>query len=227
LFLPGFLFTAFQLTQLPSRLALAGLPNAQVSTLVAPLLIGTGITLIIALSSLYLILSSKKEVVVYLDRKTANEAQKTDDQQTTDVTTVLQNLRKEKGDTIEKSLSALCQWLPAGQGAYYTVNQDQVQLAHAFAFVPDDSRPTSFQLGEGLIGQAAVSGQSLYLDEIPEGYIRILSGLGYSSPRYLYIFCLKKGAAVVGVYELATFAPVSAQQKQDIEQIAALVAGRL
>lgn len=229
LFLAGFLFSAFELAMLPNRLLLAGLPAAQVSQLVTPIWLATGFALLIGIGSMYLLVSSKKEVVVYLDRKNETETKTTDGQeQTADVAAVFNTLRLEKTDPTGRSLSAICQWLQAGQGAYYELNPalKNVQLAHTFAFAPDAARATSFELGEGLVGQAAASGQPLYLDEIPEGYIRIVSGLGNASPRYVYIFCLKKDRTVLGVYEIATFAPISPQQKQDLEQVAAFVASR-
>jgi methyl-accepting chemotaxis protein len=226
LYLVGFLWSAIQLGWLPAKLSLTGLPGPQIFSLVGPLLAATAFTLLVGIVALYLIVSSKKQVVVYLDRTQTADTQKTDlETQATDLTAVIQNIQQQKNDVANRALSALCQWLQAGQGAYYQVNapEQQVQLAHAFAFAPEDERATSFQLGEGLIGQAAASGQSLYLDEIPEGYIRIVSGLGSSSPRYVYIFCVKKDKTVRGVYEVATFAPISAQQKQDLEQIATVV----
>jgi methyl-accepting chemotaxis protein len=230
LFVAGLLFSVFQLVVLPGRLSLAGLPDAQVSQLVTPLWVSIGLALLLGATSLYLLVSSKKEVIVYLERKRETESQKTNGrEQTADVASVLKSLEAEKTDPAGSSLSAICQWLQAGQGAYYEVNhaQGQVQLAHAFAFAPDGNHATTFQLGEGLVGQAAASGQPVYLDEIPEGYVRIISGLGSASPRYVYLFCLKKGNTVLGVYEIATFAPVTPQQKQDLEKIAAWVAGRL
>jgi methyl-accepting chemotaxis protein len=226
LYLAGFLWSAVQLGFLPAKLSVVGLPGQQVVGLAAPLLLATGLTLLIGILALYLIVSSKKQIVVYLDRTESTDQQKTDTQnQRTDAGAVIKDIQQQKGNPAHHALSALCQWLQAGQGAYYEVDAsaNHVKLAHAFAFAPDDERATSFQLGEGLIGQAAASGQSLYLDEIPDGYVRIVSGLGSSSPRYVYIFCVKREKVVRGVYEVATFAPVTQHQKQDLEQIATAV----
>ncbi len=226
MYLVGFLGSAYQLVVLPGQLSLSGLPGEQVVALSAPLLVTIGVTLLIGILALYLVITSKKEIVVYLERNQSTETQKTDTETgSADVSSVIKTIQQQKHEVANHALSALCQWLQAGQGAYYTVDASaqRVRLAHAFAFAPEDERATEFQLGEGLIGQAGASGQNLYLDEIPEGYIRIVSGLGSSSPRYVFIFCVKKAQQVCGVYEVATFAPISAQQKQNLEQIATAV----
>jgi len=45
--------------------------------------------------------------------------------------------------------------------------------------------PETFEIGEGLIGQCALEKQRIHLANMPVDYIRVHSGLGEASPRYL------------------------------------------
>lgn len=53
--------------------------------------------------------------------------------------------------------------------------------------------------------QAAANGKTLYVDDIPEGYIYVISGLGSASPKYLLIVPFKKQEQVIGMLEIASF----------------------
>jgi hypothetical protein len=58
---------------------------------------------------------------------------------------------------------------------------------------------------EGLIGQAYMEGNLIYLKQIPQQYINITSGLGDAPPRVLVVVPIKSTQGVEGVLELAAF----------------------
>jgi len=62
------------------------------------------------------------------------------------------------------------------------------------------------------------------VDEVPEGYIAIVSGLGVASPRYLLIVPMKKEEEVRGVVEFANFAPVNDAQRSRVEEMVQVLA---
>ena len=68
--------------------------------------------------------------------------------------------------------------------------------------------PTSFSLGEGLLGKAATDGQLVVLNDVPQGYLSIGSALGSDVPRHLVIAPAKADDRVNGVIELGFFEPV-------------------
>ena len=51
----------------------------------------------------------------------------------------------------------------------------------------DGGEPTSFRLGEGLVGQAAADGRRVLVDDLPAGYLPIRSGLGATAPRAVVV----------------------------------------
>ena len=77
-----------------------------------------------------------------------------------------------------------------------------------YAFYSEDTYK-EFKMGEGITGQVAKNKKLIYIDNVPENYIKILSGLGKGSPSYLLIFPIILNNKVLGIVEFATFSPIS------------------
>ncbi|MFC5647317.1 HAMP domain-containing protein, partial [Kitasatospora cinereorecta] len=80
--------------------------------------------------------------------------------------------------------------------------------------------PTTFRLGEGLIGQAAVEKRPILLKETPPGYLKIASGLGESAPSHVVVLPVLFEGRLLGVIELATFSSFTAVALDFLNQIA-------
>ncbi|HEX5306591.1 MAG TPA: response regulator [Dyella sp.] len=78
--------------------------------------------------------------------------------------------------------------------------------------------------GEGLAGQCALERRPIVVDQIPDDYVQIESATGAASPHQLVIRPLIAHNALVGVLELATFAPLDALQTQLLDEALPLVA---
>jgi methyl-accepting chemotaxis protein len=214
LFIVGALASAYFMFTLPHHLVMkGGLAEAQTawSLFVAPFAI-IGLTFVSAGAALAFILAQRKEVVVYVEKRrdetSGGRSGDIDGKNALDVkafTTSLNGSTKQD-EVFQKGLNLICQQVQAGQGALYLLKSKEgkrsLAMNYGFAITADES---SIEWGEGLVGQAAAAGKTLHIDEIPEGYISILSGLGEASPRFLTFVPLKKGKEVVGVLELATF----------------------
>jgi methyl-accepting chemotaxis protein len=101
------------------------------------------------------------------------------------------------------------------------------ELKSGYALNLAESSVIRFEFGEGLIGQAAASGNTLYVDDVPEGYIKIVSGLGSASPKFLLITALKKTGQVQGILEIASFSPINEDQRKFVEEAAQLIADKI
>ena len=187
--------------------------------------------------SLIVALRYKREVVVFRDRSmeaAATNKQETEQGKTTisleGVKASLQDKENVKA-TLEAGLTAICKQLDAGQGAIYVVSESEekrtVELQGGYALSIGESTTISYEFGEGLIGQAAVSGRSLYVDDVPEGYIKIVSGLGSASPKYLLIVPMKQNDEVLGVMEIASFTPISEDSRKFTEEAGQLIANQI
>lgn len=110
-------------------------------------------------------------------------------------------------------------------GALYTRNEEnspnEVHLAGAYA-MDEAGRPnSSFRLGEGLVGQVALSKAPIILSELPENYISMRSGLGEAEPAEVMIYPVLFEDQLLGVIEVANFTPFSEIQKQLLKELAA------
>ena len=236
LYFGGIVISAWYLFTLRSDLTYDGgvVDNVLATKVYLKLYIVLGFTLAFGVTAINLILKHKKEVVVFLERREERQMQQNTSSTSGDdisVETFKKGLEQSKGQEAQSGLNQLCKILQAGQGALYVSEMEQgkrlLRLKGNYALVLGESETIEFEYGEGLIGQAATSGVSLYLDEIPEGYVNIVSGLGSAQPRYLFVMPLKTGNEVKGVVEVATFVSLSESVRKKAEEMASVLAEKL
>jgi hypothetical protein len=196
-----------------------------------------GITFLIGAIALIVALRYKREVVIFRDRSIeAEKAAKQESEQnksTISLNTLTTNLSQTKGEKeiLDIGLNTICKQLEAGQGAIYTTIEKNgkryVELRGGYALAIGESTVINYEFGEGLIGQAAASGQALYVDDVPEGYIKIVSGLGTASPKFLLIVPVKDKHQVFGVMEIASFVTITTDQRKFAEEAAQLIAEKI
>lgn len=80
-----------------------------------------------------------------------------------------------------------------------------------------------FHLGEGLVGQCAAASRTTVVNEIPESYVSIQSGIGQSAPKQIVLLpvCFEK--TVVGVLEIGAFKPFKKGDIELLEQLASML----
>ncbi len=236
-FLGGILFSAYSLYQLPNQLSLAGQDVSLAWPYFTKSFLVIGFTFLSGLGAFAVAAQVKREVVVYLEKKKENEqnqAGSTDAEtgESNDVSSFRQALQQIKpNEVLQTGLNNLCQQVEAGQGAVYLASRDDsrrlLELKYGFALSIGESQTMRFEFGEGLVGQVAASGKSIYIDEVPEGYIKIVSGLGQSSPRYLFIFPLRVADEVKGVVELAAFHVLKESTRKQLEEMGQILADKI
>lgn len=195
------------------------------------------LTFLFGALALVLALRYKKEVIIFRDRSieaSTLKKQETEQGKTTiSLATLISNLAQANSQKqiLEVGLNTICKQIEAGQGAIYISSEKEgkrtVALQSGYALNIGESTIISYEFGEGLIGQAAAGGRSLYVDDVPEGYIKIVSGLGSSSPKYLLIVPIKNSDDVIGVMEIASFSKISEDQRKFTEESAQLIADKI
>ncbi len=104
----------------------------------------------------------------------------------------------------------LANWLDAQIGVIYLVenNVEHIQvlkLTASYAYTKRKNFTQTIFFGEGLVGQAALEQQIIVINQIPDDYIPIQSGLGIAQPRHLLIMPFSHENALKGVIELGSF----------------------
>lgn len=231
-FVLGMAASLFAIYSLPANLFLADGYQPEFANVYLVI----ALTFLLGALGLVLALRYKKEIVVFRDRtiEAATKKQETEHGKTTiSLDGVIAGLEQAKTtkQILEAGLSTICKQIEAGQGAIYTTTEKDgkrlVELQGGYALSIGESTTISYEFGEGLIGQSATNGQSLYVDDVPEGYVKIVSGLGSASPKYLLIVPLKHNGQVSGVLEIASFTPISEDQRKFTEEAAEIMATKI
>jgi hypothetical protein len=131
-------------------------------------------------------------------------------------------LKEDEGgaDFPERILRMLASKLEAVQGLMFIAEPglDRYSKISDYAFYSDKPFP-SFKKGETLPGQVAGNKQMVNIENLPEGYMTVLSGLGSSSPRHLIIFPLLYENETVAVIELASFKRFTEREEKFLEKV--------
>jgi signal transduction histidine kinase/CheY-like chemotaxis protein/HAMP domain-containing protein len=96
----------------------------------------------------------------------------------------------------------------------------RLRLIAGYGLRADKDAPIQYRLGQSLIGQVAKSKRLIVVDDIPQGYIKITSGLGEAPPANLVVLPLLFEGEVLGVVELASFGTFTPIQIDFLEQFA-------
>ncbi|OQY49560.1 MAG: hypothetical protein B6247_23230, partial [Candidatus Parabeggiatoa sp. nov. 2] len=95
----------------------------------------------------------------------------------------------------------------------------RLKLIASYAYAQRKGMANEFQIGEGLIGQAALEKQRILVTEVPEDYIYIQSGSGKAVPQQLLVIPFFYENAVKGVIEIGTFHEMTEVQLEFMDQV--------
>ena len=115
------------------------------------------------------------------------------------------------------------------QGSIYVLDDENknLDLKACYAYERKKHVEQSFEIGEGLVGQTFLEKETVLLEEIPENYITITSGLGSAEPNTIIIIPLKFNNDVVGIMELASFHKFLQHQVEFLEKLSESIASAI
>ncbi|NMW24186.1 GAF domain-containing protein, partial [Rhodanobacter denitrificans] len=130
---------------------------------------------------------------------------------------------KEFAQWLASELVPLCK---AGVGLFYSFDdaRHRLDLLGSYGLRLNNRTADHYLPGEGLVGQCAIERKPIMLDEVPENYLHIDSGSGEALPRHVAILPVLYRDTLIGVLELAGFAPLTTQQKQLLDELLPIVA---
>ncbi len=123
-----------------------------------------------------------------------------------DLTTHMQQAENLK-NLAQVLISKLTPLMDGGHGVIYLINEDngRYELFASYGYEHRKNLNNSFAPGERLVGQCVFEKQPICLDNVPDDYIRIGSGLGESKPLSIYAFPVILRGEVLCVIEIASF----------------------
>ena len=106
-------------------------------------------------------------------------------------------------------------------GVFYVYKPESklLEMEASYSFVNRKNNKTSFQLREGIIGQAAYEQQNIILSPVPDDFIKVSSALGESSPATLIVLPVLYRDNLLGVIEIASFEPLSTLNQELLDEM--------
>lgn len=129
-------------------------------------------------------------------------------------------------------ISKLTEYIDASQGAFFVTNTENpkdifLELKAAYAYNRKKYINKKIRKGEELVGTCFLEKKTIYLDEIPDNYLEIRSGLGKVAPNKLLIVPLLLEDNVLGIIELASLKNIEKQHIEFVEKIANPIASTI
>jgi signal transduction histidine kinase/CheY-like chemotaxis protein/HAMP domain-containing protein len=126
----------------------------------------------------------------------------------------------------DRLLSELAPLIGAQQGVMYVMEggaaeggQPLLRQLASYADLGEGDAPRRYRIGEGLVGQCAKERQRILLANLPQGSIRIASGLLASPPRTVIVLPVLFEGQVKAVLELASLGEFTASHLAFLEQL--------
>lgn len=122
---------------------------------------------------------------------------------------LLRNHMHDLQELSDQVLKEIVKYLELNQGAIFLVeekeNEELVLVAKScYAYSRKKFMEKEIMIGEGLVGQAYLEKEYIYMTEIPQGYANITSGLGDASASSILVMPLKNNDDIIGILELAS-----------------------
>jgi PAS domain S-box-containing protein len=133
----------------------------------------------------------------------------------------------------DEIIGSLVKYLKANQGALYIIDDTQpdeeVTMSMKACYAWDKKKFLNHKIhrGEGLSGQAWQEGDTIYLTEVPQDYIKIVSGLGDANPTSVLIVPLKINDQIFGIVEIASFNLFGDFEIEFVQKIAESIASTI
>lgn len=131
----------------------------------------------------------------------------------------------------DRVLLEIVNYLKVNQGVMFIVKTEEgntfLQQESAYAYGRKKHLNRRMEIGEGLVGQAYLEKDTIYLTDIPNNYIKITSGLGEALPRNVVIVPLISNEEVIGVIELASFNLLEEKEMEYLHSVSETIASSL
>lgn len=145
---------------------------------------------------------------------------------------IIRNYQSNLNALSDHLVSELVKYLGARQGGMFILNDENehnqyLELSGCYAYERKKYLEKEIQVGDGLVGQCFLEKEHIYLENVPQDYVTITSGLGETNPSALLLVPLKNESAVVGVLEIASLKTFEDYQLDFINQLSESIASAI
>ncbi len=138
----------------------------------------------------------------------------------------------EKIDVLSMNvISKLVEYMEVNQGAIFVMEEKNSEkvlvLKSALAYGRKKTIKKVVPLGKELVGRSALEQKTIYINNLPNEYINIQSGMGTDNPKVILIVPLVLNEEVLGVIELASFNNIEDYRIKFVERLAESIASTI
>ncbi|MBV1880345.1 MAG: response regulator [Pseudomonadales bacterium] len=101
----------------------------------------------------------------------------------------------------------------------YDPKSQKLHQKSNYAYVKQDNKKTSYDLGESLVGQCAREKKQIYLRELPNNYMEVSSSLGSAPPHSILLTPILYDSQLVAVIELGSMGSIEIREKELLDRI--------
>ncbi len=129
-------------------------------------------------------------------------------------------------------IKELTKYINATQGCFYLLKDGEgrdkyFDMSAFFAYDRKKFADKQIKWGDGLIGTSALEKKSIYITDVPDDYVSVTSGLGYTNPKSILIVPLIKEEELFGAIEFASLNKIESYQLDFVEKVAENIASTL
>ena len=139
------------------------------------------------------------------------------------------NERMRGDQSLEELCSNIIEYVTPGTGShvgavYFCDSSTQrLKLTSSYAFTYRKGKKHSYKLGESLVGQCALEKKQIRIEELPDHYMAVTTGLGSTSPRHILLTPVLYENDIVAVIELGSISIIDHQAMLFLNSIAASI----
>ena len=107
---------------------------------------------------------------------------------------------------------------------YVKTDSNTFKVFGSYSYNSSEGSPDEFNIGEGLVGQAALEDKIVLVQDVPADYMKIISGLGEAVPKNILIAPCMYHEEIECIIELGSFNQFTDVQLKFIEQVSENIA---
>jgi PAS domain S-box-containing protein len=139
-----------------------------------------------------------------------------------------QSTKRSPQELAQKLLEEIANYFDAQQGAIYWIEEkeenQELQLAAAYACPIEKIQQKSFGIKEGLIGTCFSKNKAIILDKLPPDYPHLTTSFNQFTAKSLVIYPIQKEGQVLGVLELISYQPLANYQQELLQAVCEIYA---
>lgn len=116
-------------------------------------------------------------------------------------------------------IKELINYLNINQMGIYLLENDKLVLESFYAFEVKKFKQKDLAIDEGLLGESFQERRIIYIEDLPDDYINVSSGLGDAAPHYLLLVPLQMGNNIEGIVEIASFKAIEKYKIDFIKKV--------